>query len=537
MTENVEHLSGLTAGERALVDAALALTSTLDVEEICNAVLDVVERIFDARAAWILLYDGGSDHLVTAAVRGLGSEAYEGADVPARDGIVGLAFATGETVFVPDVRHEDRWYDPARLHDSGLPSVLTVPLLHQKERIGVLGFHSPRFGAETLPSDADRALLHGLGAMASLGIRNARLFQQVQDERTRRVRLHRQHRQLHQHLGQLREEIRHAGAHGTVIGQSAPIREVLEQAQMVAPGDTTVLLLGETGTGKELVARAIHDASRRARHAFLPVNCAAIAPTLLESELFGHEKGAFTGATERHAGKFELADAGTLFLDEIGELPPDAQAKLLRVLQDGEVHRVGGTKPVRVNVRVIAATNQDLAARTEAGMFRADLFYRLSVFPIQLPPLRDRPDDIPELVAHFVEHFAQRQHTPPPRIHAEASQRLLQYDWPGNVRELQNVIERAVILARGGEIHKELFPLTAPRTATATPPPAQSAPAPPPPAPNVSLADAERQAIRRALEGTGWRISGRSGAAQLLGLKPTTLHAKMKKLGIRRPRS
>ena len=522
---------------RALIEAALALTSKLDVEETCDAMLDVVERIFGAQASWILLHDRRSDRLVTAAYRGPGAESYAGVDIPSDRGIVGLAFSTGQPVFVPDVAQEDRWFDPDRVHDSGLPSVFTVPLLYGDKRIGALGFYSPRFGPDALPTDRERSLLQGLGAVASLGILNARLFEEVADERSRRARLNVKQRQLRHEVGHLRRQIRGVLAHGPVIGQSAELLQVLDQAQLVASADTTVLLLGETGTGKELFARAIHDGSRRARKVFLPVNCAAIPATLLESELFGHEKGAFTGAVDRKPGKFELADGGTLFLDEIGDLPQDAQAKLLRVLQDGQLHRVGGTKPVTVDVRVVAATNQDLAARMEQGLFRADLYYRLSVFPICLPPLRERPDDIPLLVDHFVEHFAGRLHTSRPRILQEAMERLRHYEWPGNIRELQNVVERAVLLARGGDITPEMIPLTPPRR----PSPGQAeaeAPrerTPDPPAEHLPFAEAERRAILHALERAGWRISGRGGAAEVLGLKPTTLHAKMKKLGVRRP--
>ena len=527
-----------TTNERALIEAAIALTSRLDVAATCSAMLDAVERIFDARSSWILLHDRRSDHLVTAEFRGPGGGTYAGVDVPSTQGIVGLAFSSGQPVFVPDVSQEDRWFDPVRVHDSGLPSVFTVPLLYNEERLGALGFYSPRFGPDALPTEADRALLQGLGALASLGIRNARLFEEVDDERTRRVRVSQQRRQLRSEVGQLRGEVRDARGQGAIIGSSAPLMNVLQQTQMVAAADTTVLLLGETGTGKELFARAIHDGSRRARNVFLPVNCAAMPPTLLESELFGHEKGAFTGAIDRKAGKFELAHSGTLFLDEIGDLPHEAQAKLLRVLQDGQVHRVGGTRPVSVNVRVIAATNQDLATQMESGAFRPDLFYRLSVFPIRLPPLRDRREDIPLLVRHFVDYFASRQHTPCPSITAATMQQLQAYDWPGNVRELQNVVERAVILARDSVITRDVVAIRD----MAERRPAEPCPVPEPQPPQldkppvlVPFTEAERGAILRALELTGWRISGRGGAAEILGLKPTTLHAKMKKLGIHRP--
>jgi transcriptional regulator with GAF, ATPase, and Fis domain len=267
------------------------------------------------------------------------------------------------------------------------------------------------------------------------------------------------------------------------------------------------------------------------------VNCAALPESLVESELFGYERGAFTGAVSRKPGKFELAHLGTIFLDEVGDLPGQAQAKLLRVLQEREVQRVGGTKPESVNVRVIAATNHDLAAGVQSGRFRTDLFYRLNVFPIRLPALRERRDDIAPLAQHFVRRFAERQHKTPPALGGEALERLVVYSWPGNVRELQNVIERAVILCRDSAIGPDLIslqPALGPSDPIAGATPAASR--------NegrsanvIRFCDAERHAILRALELSGWRISGRGGAAEILGLKPTTLHAKMKKLGIRRP--
>jgi transcriptional regulator with GAF, ATPase, and Fis domain len=381
-------------------------------------------------------------------------------------------------------------------------------------------------------------MIRGIAALAAIGLKNARLFRDAEDDRERLRRLLTdRRRQLRSEVGQLRQEIQRARAYSGVVGDSPALQQVLSQVDVVAPADTTVLLVGETGTGKELIARAIHDRSRRSRASFVPVNCAALPEPLVESELFGHEKGAFTGAIARKLGKFELADRGTLFLDEIGDLPAEAQAKLLRTLQEREVLRVGGVRPVPVNVRVIAATNQDLETSMHGGRFRPDLFYRLSVFPIELPPLRERRDDVPALVQHFVRHFAEQLHTPVPRVSNGALDRLIAYDWPGNIRELQNVIERAVILARGDVIRAELVPLRPPqlcgavgpiRTDTARPARSDTPTI-------VPFSEAERRAILRALNLSAWRISGRRGAAELLGLKPTTLHAKMKKLGIRRP--
>jgi len=303
------------------------------------------------------------------------------------------------------------------------------------------------------------------------------------------------------------------------------MKEMLRQASLAAPGDTTILLLGETGSGKELIARYIHEHSGRMRGPFVAVNCAALPESLVESELFGYEKGAFTGALARKPGKFEVAHRGTLFLDEIGDLPLEAQAKLLRVLQDGQLQRVGSTQSIQVDVRVVAATNQNLEEAVPAHRFRSDLYFRLSVFPIHIPPLRDRGDDIVTLAQYFVKYFAARLRKPVTGIAPSVQRRLLEYDWPGNVRELQNVVERAVILTSTPTIEPDAVALSA------MPYQLRQEPA----SGVVALADAERRAILAALEASHWRVSGRGGAAERLGLKPTTLHAKMKKLGIRRP--
>ncbi len=523
----------LSPSERALIDAVMSLTARLDVEATCAAMLDVVERMFGARSSWILLHDPASDRLVTCGFRGPGADAYAGLEQPCDRGVAGLAFTRGELVFVPDAQRDDRWFDPARVQMTGFRSVLAVPLVDKEAAMGVIGLESPRFTPDSPPAPADLARLRAVAAQAAIGIRNARLYQSVEEERLRLRRLLQERRQLRGELGHLRDEVREARSFTSIVGDSSALRAVLSQVDVVAPADSTVLIAGETGTGKELIARAIHDGSRRAGSAFVAVNCAALPEALIESELFGHEKGAFTGALSRKPGKFELADRGTLFLDEVGDLPPEAQAKLLRVLQEREVQRVGGMRPVPVNVRLIAATNQDLEALMHAGRFRADLFYRLSVFPIALPPLRDRAEDIPALVDHFARRFADRLRKPPPRITADAMHQLMTYDWPGNVRELQNIVERAVILARGPVIGREAIPVRpGPRP---VPAPAENGSRPADGGAILPFSEAERRAILRALELTGWRISGSGGAAQMLGLKPTTLHAKMKKLGIHRP--
>ncbi len=309
---------------------------------------------------------------------------------------------------------------------------------------------------------------------------------------------------------------------GDVVGSAPALRHVLRQVERVARTDTTVLVTGETGTGKELIATAIHRASGRADRLLVKVNCAALPAGLIESELFGHERGAFTGAIARKIGRFELADGGTLFLDEIGDLPVEFQAKLLRVLQEGEFERVGGARTLRADVRLVAATNRDLEGAVRDGRFRSDLYYRLNVFPIHLPPLRERRGDIPHLAHFLVQKHARRMGRRIERIDRDTMGALIAYDWPGNVRELENVIERALVLADGPilRLAGELRAAAPERRASES-----------------TLDDAQRDHIRAVLQRTGWRVSGPNGAARILGMKPTTLESRMKKLGIERPQS
>ncbi|HEX8872962.1 MAG TPA: sigma 54-interacting transcriptional regulator, partial [Candidatus Acidoferrum sp.] len=332
----------------------------------------------------------------------------------------------------------------------------------------------------------------------------------------------------------LQEEVREARAYGDIIGLHSTMRRLLKKIEMVAPTDATVLILGESGTGKEIVARELHRLSQRSARPLIRVNCASVPRELYESEFFGHVKGAFTGAIKDRAGRFEAADGGTLLLDEVGEIPLSLQSKFLRVLQERQYERVGEEKTRTVDVRIIAATNRDLKKEVEAGRFRQDLFYRLNVFPIEVPPLRDRKDDIPLLAAHFLELATRRLHLPMPRF-TETQARLLQsYDWPGNVRELQNATERALILAQNGALQFDL-----PRVDFAAPP----LPAPatndngtkPSVLTESELRERERQNVLAALTRADWRIHGQGGAAELLGLKPTTLISRIKKMGLKRP--
>ena len=350
---------------------------------------------------------------------------------------------------------------------------------------------------------------------------------------TARVMLEQERQRLEAHNSYLQDEIRIEHNFGDLIGESSGLRKVMQQIELVAPTDASVLITGESGTGKELVARAIHEYSARKGRALIKLNCGAVPESLFESEFFGHVRGAFTGALKDKPGRFELADDGTLFLDEIGEVPLAMQAKLLRVLQEQELERIGDTRTRKVNVRIIAATNRDLKEEVDTGRFREDLFYRLSVFPIEVPPLRERRDDIPMLATHFLTQSARRMNRPAPRITQGALNQLSSYDWPGNVRELQNTIERTVILSRGGPLHFDLTwskATQAPRERTikVSEPVLRT---------RDELKRQERDAIAAALEQTAGKIFGPGGAAELLGMKPTTLISRIKTLKLNRKTS
>jgi formate hydrogenlyase transcriptional activator len=383
------------------------------------------------------------------------------------------------------------------------------PLATRNGVLGTLNVASLRADAFT---DEDVELLSQVAGQVAIGIENVLAYCENEELRNK----------LAEEKLYLEDEIRTAFHFEEIIGESASLKNVLKQAETVAPTNSTVLLLGETGTGKEVIARAIHSNSKRSEATFVKMNCSAIPGGLLESELFGHEKGAFTGAIAQRLGRFELAHRGTIFLDEIGDVPLELQPKLLRVLQEQEFDRVGGTKTIRVDVRVLAATNRDLSAMVAAHQFRSDLYYRLNVFPILLPPLRERTEDIPALVRFFARNYSRRMNKKIESIPAEAMDALVRYPWPGNIRELENLVERAVILSPG-----TVLKLPLPELAAAADPRAGK---------KIStLADAERQHILRALEECQWVIGGPNGAANRLGMKRTTLQSRMAKLLIVKP--
>jgi formate hydrogenlyase transcriptional activator len=417
---------------------------------------------------------------------------------------IGEIAATRRPLWSTDLEGEPRIPDKQWVRDQHLQCFAGYPLLFRDELVGVLGLFSRR----QLTGD-DFHAFEIFAAQAATAIKTAELFSRVERLKDR----------LLVENSYLQEEIRAEGGFEEIVGNSPSIRQVLHMVRLAAPTDACVLLLGESGTGKELIARAVHGLSPRRDRSMIRVNCGAIPATLVESEFFGHERGAFTGAVTRRIGRFELADKSTLFLDEIGDLPPEAQVKLLRVLQEGEFERLGGAQPMRVNVRPIAATNRDLTDDVANHRFREDLFYRLNVIPIRVPPLRERREDIPILVTHFLQRLQRKLSKPLSGVRKGTMDRLVAYSWPGNIRELENVLERASILSQGGvvEVDDALD---------------NDGPGPDLTRSVATLEAAERAAIARALEATGGRIAGSRGAAALLDVNPSTLRSRMKQLGL-----
>jgi transcriptional regulator with GAF, ATPase, and Fis domain len=420
---------------------------------------------------------------------------------------------TGEPIRIDRLDRDGRWVRfPEWVRTEGMVGFAGRPLVFRGETLGVLGV----FRRIEL-DDRCWEWLRMLSDAAAVAVKNARALEEAESLR-RALELERDY---------LREEIRRGGSFGEILGRSQALQRVLRDVDTVAATDTSVLILGESGTGKELVARAIHQRSPRADKPLVKVNCGSIPRELFESEFFGHVRGSFTGAVRDRIGRFQLANGGTLFLDEVGEIPLDLQAKLLRVLQEGEFERVGDDTTRRVNVRVLAATNRDLQREIADGRFRLDLFYRLGVFPIEMPPLRSRREDIPDLVGHFVRQCCERLHVPVPRLPVRELDRARDYDWPGNIRELQNAVERAVILARGGTLE---LPLPAPLRGSQTPAPTK--PDEHEIIPEREWLDLERANVMRALRRSAFRLYGAGGAAELLGLNAGTLASRLKRLGI-----
>ncbi len=438
--------------------------------------------------------------------------------IPLGERKIGQIALSGNPMLIPNVTGDEPWIaDAAWIKGEGIRSFAGQPLIFRGETLGVLAV----FSRSTLSAE-DLSWLRTFADHAAVAIANARAFEE----------LGRLKNQLQAENEYLHEEIRETLHFGTIVGDSPALKKVLEQVSLVAETSATVLIQGESGTGKELVARAIHERGPRRERPFIKVNCAAIPENLFESEFFGHVKGAFTGALKDRVGRFELAHSGDIFLDEIAEIPLALQAKLLRVLQEKQFEKVGDTRTRTVDVRVICATNRDLKREVDQGRFREDLFYRLTVFPIDLPPLRHRKDDIPTLALHFVKKSAARAGVPLPRLARENLRQLQDYDWPGNIRELENVIERSLILAKTtGRLTFDL-----PRSQRQRP----GAKAPVPSAGQSSvltkdqLRQREVQNILNALQESKGKIFGPGGAAEILGMRPTTLASRLKALGLRK---
>jgi formate hydrogenlyase transcriptional activator len=400
---------------------------------------------------------------------------------------------------------------------QGVKAFCSVPLLAHDRALGALTVaRRSAFGAEETFSPKDVELLGEVAKQVAIAVENAQAYKELSELKDK----------LAKEKLYLEEEVRSEYSFAEIVGHSETLKRTLKAVETVAPTDSVVLIQGETGTGKELIARAIHNLSSRRERTLVKLNCAAIPSGLLESELFGHEKGAFTGAVERRIGRFEIAHKGTLFLDEVGDIPLELQPKLLRVLQEQEFERLGSSRTVRTDVRLIAATNRDLAQMVADNQFRADLYYRLNVFPVRIPPLRERPEDIPLLVAYFAQHHARRLNKRIESVPAEAMEAMQQHTWPGNVRELENFIERAVIITRGPQLQ---IPLAELKTESAANGVVKTAL----PVPLASMEEVERAHIELVLRHTRGRIGGPGAAAEILGLPVSTLRSRMKKLGIK----
>jgi formate hydrogenlyase transcriptional activator len=497
---------------RVRLEITNAIITNLERASLFDALAQALRRVLAFDRASLTLYDPVRNVLQVYALAGsLPPREFVpvGTEFPRQGSHLASVLDERRPLVRADLEKEPRSALEDGLLQEGMRSYIAVPLVAKGQVIGTLNVGSrvpDRYSGE------DAEFLVGVATQVVLAIENMRAYEEIAGLKAR----------LQEENIYLQEEIKTDYNFEEIIGESRTLKKMLRAVETVAKTDTAVLLLGETGTGKELIARAIHHLSPRKQRTLVKVNCAALPAGLIESELFGHEKGAFTGALARKIGRFELADGGSIFLDEIGDLPLELQAKLLRVLQEGEFERVGGPPTIKVDVRVIAATNLDLEKAVHEKSFRPDLYYRLNVFPVRLPPLRERREDISLLVRYFVMKYGSKLGKRIEAIPQKAMHALMGYPWPGNVRELENVIERAVILSQGSQLELgEWLPgFTGSghgeRLAT--------------------LEEMEREHIVRTLELTGWQVSGERGAAKLLGLKPTTLEARMKKLGIQRKR-
>jgi formate hydrogenlyase transcriptional activator len=512
---------------QVLLEINNVLVTSRELPEVFRGIVSTLKRVIHHDYTSLALLDPVSGLLKIHALDFPGHQGLfkQEITIPRDVSPAGHAISTGQPLLARGAEMDRYPSEIIRiLRGEGIQTVCCVPLVTHSHTFGSLNLASRRLDAFS-PQDVE--LLQQVAAQIAIAVENALAFKEIDALKNK----------LAEEKLYLEEEIRSEFNFEEIVGESPALKRALAQVELAAPAGTTVLLLGETGTGKELFARAIHNLSPRRQRTFVKINCAAIPSGLLESELFGHERGAFTGAISQKIGRFELADRGTLFLDEVGDLPLELQPKLLRVLQEQEFERLGGNRTQRVDVRVVAATNADLSKRVAERAFRSDLYYRLNVFPIQIPALRERPEDIPLLVRYFVQKFSRRLNKDVEYIPADAMDALANYSWPGNVRELENLLERAVLLSPGKELRVPLSEIKS--TSAAATDSAFSftslTSSPSLTSPISTLEEVERQHILRALKQTQWRIAGPKGAALLLGMKRTTLQARIRKLGIRRP--
>jgi formate hydrogenlyase transcriptional activator len=493
-----------------VLDLTNRVVSNLELRDLLREVAAHVRRVMQCDAAGVALPERENGHFQFYALDFPDSKGFltEDTRIPIEGSPLGAAFRTGQVELrgQPQIQADCPEACTNQAIREGLKSGCFLPLISRNRTLGVLALS--RFAPVPFtPDEID--FMTQIARQVAIAVENALAYREIAELKEK----------LAQEKLYLEDEIRGEMDFEGIVGQSSGLRHVLQMVETVAGSDSTVLLLGETGTGKELIARAIHERSRRKDRTFVKLNCAAIPTGLLESELFGHEKGAFTGAISQKIGRLELADRGSLFLDEVGDIPPEMQPKLLRALQEREFERLGSTRTQQVDTRMVAATNRDLPQMVEEGTFRRDLYYRLNVFPLRIPPLRERPEDIPLLVRYFAQKFAHTMNRQIEVIPSETMEALVNWEWPGNVRELEHMIERAVILSRGPVLNVPIAELQ-PTNGEAK---------------NLlRLDDAEREHILRVLREAGGVIGGPAGAASRLGLKRTTLHFKMKKLGITR---
>ena len=497
---------------KLILDLTNQVVSNLDFRDLLHATSVNIRHVMKCDAAAIMLADSDAKYLRVHALDFPDSRGIfvEGAQVPIAGSMPGDAFRTGKPIVINRLDPAEtppEMYNKAKA--EGLNSFCDIPLISRQRILGLLAV--ARHEENTFDQE-EVAFLSLVANQVAIAIENALAYGEITELRDR----------LAQEKLYLEDEIRGEMDFEGIVGQSSGLRHVLQLVETVAPSDSTVLLLGETGTGKELIARAIHDRSRRKDRTFVKINCAAIPTGLLESELFGHERGAFTGAITQKIGRLELADRGSLFLDEVGDIPFEIQPKLLRALQEREFERLGSTATKKVDVRLVAATNRNLEKMIEDREFRSDLYYRLNVFPIRIPPLRERPEDIRLLVRYFAQKYGRRMEKQIDSVPAATMKKLASWHWPGNIRELENFIERSVILTQGSALQVPVGELTNH---------GNSAPV------TISTGSAERDEIVQILKETGGRVAGPKGAAERMGIKRTTLISRMKKLGIdtRRP--